>query len=299
MTQWFYRRGELRRGPWETVVDASLPGWQYTGMRIADAADSKRFELEAGPVERVIYLLAGDDLQVSYTPPGASSPVTDSLAGRRSVFHGPSDCLYLPPHTPATLETTGRVMVVETPAEGDKPVQLQRAADVATLLRGGGRSTRQVHDFGGVDHLDANRMIAVEVIVPAGNWSGIPPHKHDTYVPGVESNLEEIYYFEATVDRAYQTDKPTDPMGYFRGYPSDERPFDELVEVRTGDVVLVPHGFHGPVAATPGYDLYFMNVMAGPDPDRSWNIVDDPNHGWVRDTWDAEGTDPRLPYLAT
>ena len=61
--------------------------------------------------------------------------------------------------------------------------------------------------------------------------------------------------------------------------------------------MLVPYGFHGPVAATPGYDLYFMNVMAGPDPDRSWNIVDDPNHGWVRDTWEAEGPDPRLPYL--
>lgn len=297
MTQWFYRRGELRRGPWETVVDASVPGWQYTGMRIADAADAKRFQLDAEPIERVVYLLAGDDLRVTYQAPGMESPATESLAGRRSVFHGPADCLYLPPHTPATLETTGRVMVVETPAVGEKPVHLQRAADVATLLRGGGRSTRQVHDFGGVDHLDANRMIAVEVIVPAGNWSGIPPHKHDTYVPGVESNLEEVYYFEAAVDRAYRTDKPTDPMGYFRGYPSDERGFDELVEVRTGDVVLVPYGFHGPVAATPGYDLYFMNVMAGPDPDRSWNIVDDPNHGWVRDTWEAEGPDPRLPYL--
>ena len=297
MTKWFYRRGELRRGPWETVVDASLPGWQFTGMRIADGNDATRFELDAEPIERIIYVLSGDEARVSYTAPGMSSPTTEILSGRPSVFHGPPDTLYLPPHTQALIETTARVMVIETPAEGQTPVQLMRARDVPMLLRGAGRSTRQVHDFGGVDYLNANRMVAVEVVVPAGNWSGIPPHKHDTYIPGVESNLEEVYYFEAAPDRAYSPSGPTDPVGYFRGYPSDERPFDEMFEVRTGDVVLVPHGFHGPVAAPPGYDLCFMNVMAGPDPDRSWNITDDPHHAWVRDTWEAEGPDPRLPYL--
>ena len=48
----------------------------------------------------------------------------------------------------------------------------------------------------------------------------------------------------------------------------------------------------------PGYDLYFMNVMAGPDPDRSWNVTNDPHHEWIRDTWDSEEKDPRLPYTA-
>lgn len=298
MAQWFYRRGELRRGPWETVVDASLPGWEFTGMRIADGSDATRFELEPEPVERIIYVLQGDEIRVHFETAGDSEVRSERLAGRRSVFHGPPDCLYLPPHSSATIETTGRVMVIEAPAEGQKPVQLTRSAQVPMLLRGAGRSTRQVHDFGGVDHLDANRMVAVEVVVPAGNWSGIPPHKHDTFVPGIESNLEEIYYFEAAPDRSYAPSGEVDPVGYFRGYPSDERGFDELLEVRTGDVILVPYGFHGPVAAPPGYDLCFMNVMAGPDPDRSWNITDDPRHTWVRDTWAKEGPDARLPYLA-
>lgn len=296
MTKWFYRRGELRRGVWETVVDDTLAGWQCTGMRIADSSDANRFDLDSLAIERIIYVLGGADTRVIYQAPGMAEPATELLGGRPSVFHGPPDTLYLPPHTSATIETTGRVMVIEVPAEGDKPVQLTRASDVPVLLRGGGRSTRQVQDFGGVDHLDANRMVAVEVVVPAGNWSGIPPHKHDVYIPGVESNLEEVYYFEAAPDRAYTPSCATDPVGYFRGYPSDERPFDEMFEVRTGDVVLVPHGFHGPVAAPPGYDLCFMNVMAGPDPDRSWNITDDPNHAWVRDTWEGEGPDSRLPY---
>jgi 5-deoxy-glucuronate isomerase len=65
--------------------------------------------------------------------------------------------------------------------------------------------------------------------------------------------------------------------------------------VRTGDVVLVPHGWHGPSMAAPGYDLYYLNVMAGPGEQRAWLICDDPSHGWVRQTWDGLPVDPRLP----
>jgi 5-deoxy-glucuronate isomerase len=298
MTQWFYPRGSLRQGPWETVVDSSLPGWKYTGMRLADSSDAKEFSLEALGIERVIYVLRGDGATVSYSLPGSSDSTTVELAGRQSVFHGGADYLYLPPGTSATIEPRGRVMVVEAPTEGDKPVQFRPAADVPLTLRGHGRSTRQIHDFGGVDYLDANRMVAVEVLVPAGNWSGIPQHKHDTYIPGVESNLEEIYYFEVAPDRAYPAPETCDPIGYFRAYSSDDRSINELLEVRSGDVALVPYGFHGPAGALPGYDLYFMNVMAGPDPERAWNIADDPNHAWIRETWAAEEQDPRLPYLA-
>jgi 5-deoxy-glucuronate isomerase len=266
-------------------------------MRIADSRDQKTFELEPSPVERAIFLLSGNDLLVDYQIPEANEPTPVSLSGRTSVFHGPTDVLYLPPLTKATIRTTGRVMVVEVPARGEKPVQMIPADEVPIFLRGAGQSTRQVHDFGGVAGLDANRMVAVEVIVPGGNWSGIPPHKHDTYIQHVESQLEEVYYFETAVERAFNPPSLADPVGYFRGYSSDERPFEELVEVRFGDVILVPHGYHGPVAAAPGYDLYFMNVMAGPDPDRSWNITDDPKHAWIRESWKTQDPDPRLPYL--
>ena len=115
--------------------------------------------------------------------------------------------------------------------------------------------------------------------------------------PGVESNLEEIYYFESAVSKSLPTQQGADPIGFFHGRASDEREFELTTEVRSGDVVLVPHGWHGPVMAQPGYDLYFMNVMAGPDPDRSWNITDDPDQAWIRKTWNEKDIDPRLPYL--
>lgn len=298
MSQWFYPRGSLRRGPWESVVDDTVPGWTHTGMRVGDSADADSFAIAPDHYERQIYVLSGGTLTITYRAPGEVESTVVELAGRASVFHGPPDCLYVPRGTELTIAPQGRFMVCESVATLPKPVQLTRARDVPQMIRGTGPACRQVHDFGGVNHLDAHRMVSVEVIVPSGNWSGIPAHKHDTYVPGVESNLEEIYYFEAAPERAFEAPRQCDPTGYFRAYSSDEREIDELVEVRTGDVMLVPYGFHGPAMATPGYDLYFMNVMAGPDPDRSWNIVDDPNHGWVRDTWPHQNPDPRLPYTA-
>jgi len=39
-------------------------------------------------------------------------------------------------------------------------------------------------------------------------------------------------------------------------------------------------GYH-PVAAGPGYDLYYLNVMAGPK--RRWLVTTDPDHRWQLD----------------
>jgi 5-deoxy-glucuronate isomerase len=134
--------------------------------------------------------------------------------------------------------------------------------------------------------LEADRIIACEVITPGGNWSSWPPHKHDEEREG-ETRLEEIYYFEVA-------DGPNGPgMGYQRVYGQD---VDLLAEVRTGDAVLIPHGWHGPSMAAPGYDLYYLNVMAGSGPQRAWLICDDPAHAWVRQTWPDLAPDPRLPF---
>lgn len=160
-------------------------------------------------------------------------------------------------------------------------------------LRGAGSCSREVRNFGVPATLEAEAIIACEVVTPAGNWSSYPPHKHDEHRDGLESELEEIYYFESQVARG--GDPRADAVGYQRVYGTDERPIDVLTEVRTGDVVLVPHGWHGPSMAPPGYDLYYLNVMAGPGPERAWLICDDPDHAWVRSTWDDQAVDPRLP----
>src|SRR3954451_24077630 len=83
-------------------------------------------------------------------------------------------------------------------------------------------------------------------------------------------------------------------FGYHRVYGTPERPIEVLEEVRSGDVVLVPHGYHGPSVAAPGYHMYYLNVMAGPGKERAWKIVDDPEHAWLRGTWEDQDVDPRL-----
>ena len=222
------------------------------------------------------------------------------LAGRDSVFSGPSDVLYTGTGKAVTISSAdgGRVAVATAPAKASYPTRLITAAETPVELRGAGNCSRQVHNFGTPAALEADRFIVCEVLTPAGNWSSYPPHKHDEEKDG-ETSLEEIYYFETRVSPgAPARPGADDAIGYQRVYASDERPIDVSAEVRTGDVVLVPYGWHGPAMAAPGYDLYYLNVMAGPGPVRDWLISDDPHHGWIRQTWEGQDLDPRLPFGA-
>lgn len=293
--EWFYRQGSLHNGPFETVVDGRIPGWRHTGLRVAKLKAGIVAELTSTSVERIVVPLSGSFV-VEYQL--GSESAKQSLKGRKSPFHGTTDTLYLPLGATAKVTGVGRVAIAEGPATKARPVHYSPAESVPIELRGAGRSTRQVHNFGTPAALDADRLIVCEVITPSDNWSSYPPHKHDEYIPGVQSNLEEIYYFEVSSIREENAPAEADAIGYFRNYGTYDRPIDTLAEVRTGDVALVPHGWHGPAMAAPGYDLYYLNVMAGPDPDRSWNIVDDPHHGWVRKNWEGQQPDARLPYTA-
>ena len=289
--RWFHRRGDLARDRWESVVDATIPGWRHTGIRVVQLGASDRFDLAAGDIERIVVPLAG-----SFTVTHGPEPIETTLSGRVDVFHGPTDVLYLPCGRAATLTGHGRVAVAEAPTADAKRWQYIPASSVPVELRGAGRSSRQVHNFGVPGALDAARLIVCEVITPADNWSSYPPHKHDEQVPGHESRLEEIYYFESAPARGVDAPTNAEPFGTFSAYSSPAGQIDIDARVRTGDIALVPHGYHGPAAAAPGYDLYYLNVMAGPDPDRAWLISDDPGHAWVRDTWTDQDVDPRLPY---
>ncbi len=291
---WFHRRGALAQGGWESVVDDRLPGWAHTGLHVAALADGDEVVLEETGAERIVVPLQGSFV-VSHGE-GAESQTT-ILRGRASVFAGPTDVLYVSAGSTLRITGAGRVAVASSPTDERHPSRLITAEEVAVELRGAGAASRQVHNFGTPGSLDAARLIVCEVVTPAGNWSSYPAHKHDEHVPGHESRLEEIYYFEsAPIAGAGPTVDPDAAFGLFSttSSPAGEISIDE--QVRSGDIALVPYGYHGPAVAAPGYDLYYLNVMAGPDPERAWLISDDPAHAWVRETWRTEQIDPRLPY---
>ena len=108
----------------------------------------------------------------------------------------------------------------------------------------------------------------VEVVTPSGNWSSYPPHKHDTATVGEETALEETYYHRLD---------PAQGFAMQRVY-TDDRAIDQTMTVEDGDVVMVPRGYH-PVGVPHGYDLYYLNVMAGPV--REWKFRNDPAHEWI------------------
>lgn len=304
--RWVFPAGRLRTDEYLTLVDPGDPrldGWQHTGLGIVELDGRTPHRLTLTDREAIVIPLRGG-VRVS-TPAGVVT-----LAGRASVFDGPTDVGYLPPGSSAELtaaDPSAESLVAlafavipdrhrsaaappDGAADGATPMLIP-AADVPVERRGAGQCSRLVRNFGTPDALpQARRIIACEVVTPAGNWSSYPPHKHDVERPGQETELEEIYYFDACA-----TDpRGGDPVGLQQVYASDDRPIDVLTEVRPGDVVLVPYGWHGPAAALPGYDLYYLNVMAGPGPDRAWLISDDPNRGWIRDDWQRQGIDPRL-----
>lgn len=292
--RWFHRRGSLARDNWQSVVDGETPGWQYTGIRVAELGDGDSAALTDNGVERIIIPLAGSFDVVHHHDSGDEET---HLQGRPSVFDGPTDVLYLPTGSTAEITGSGRVAVAEAPTKEPKEWKYIAPAGTPVELRGAGRSSRQVHNFGTPEALDAARLIVCEVITPGENWSSYPPHKHDEYIPGHESKLEEIYYFESAPSRVGGNPDATEgAFGMFSTYGSPAGDIDINAMVYTGDIALVPYGYHGPAVAAPGYDLYYLNVMAGPDPERIWLINDDPAHGWVRDTWEGQEFDDRLPY---
>ena len=266
--------------PYTVDVTPESAGWTESSLRVVELGTD--LTLDTGDTELMILPLSGHG-SVN------AGDETFELSLRASVFDGPADMVYLGTGQSFTLSGEGRFAICGARADRQLPNRRVAAADVAVELRGTGNCSRQVHNFGTAGVFEADSLIACEVITPGGNWSSYPAHKHDENTP-VESALEEIYYFE--IDSG-----PGDSrgFGYHRVYGTPARPIEVLEEVRSGDVVLVPHGYHGPSVAAPGYHMYYLNVMAGPGEERAWKIVDDPEHAWLRGTWEDQAVDPRLP----
>jgi 5-deoxy-glucuronate isomerase len=279
------RRGHTAGDGFALRIDPDSAGWRFSGLRVMELAPGAVRRLDTGPDELIVLPLAG-----------ACQVRCDgellTLEGRAGVFDAVSDFAYVPRDTEMEISSAagGRFALPSARARRRLAPRRVAAEDVPVELRGAGAASRQVNNFCAPDACEADRLIAVEVLTPGGNCSSYPPHKHDAAQPGGEVELEEIYYFEVA-------DGPGgEGCALQRVYGSaPERAIDVCAEVRTGDAVLLPHGFHGPSVALPGYDLYYLNVMAGPGDERAWRFTDDPEHAWIRDSWAGEELDPRLP----
>lgn len=285
--RWHFRTGTGGSGAFALHLTPQTCGWTYSSLRVLELPPGAAADLNTGPEEMLVLPLAG---ACAVTVDGLDL----TLQGRRDVFSRVTDFAYLPRDAAVTVRSTsgGRFALPGAEARRRLPARYGPAEGVPVEIRGAGQASRQVNNFCSPEAFETDRLVSVEVLTPAGNWSSYPPHKHDEYRPG-EAVLEEIYYFEVGGG-------PAGPgVAYQRVYSSSaDRPIDVLAEVGTGDVVLVPHGYHGPSMAAPGYDLYYLNVLAGPADERSMAFCDDPSHAWIRSSWAGQPVDPRLPLTS-
>ena len=210
------------------------------------------------------------------------------LHGRVSVFDRVTDFAYVPRDSRVEIDSDhgGEFALPMARARRRLAPAYGPAEKVPVETRGAGKATRQVTNFCSPESFATDRLTSVEVLTPAGNWSSYPPHKHDRERPG-EAILEEIYYFRVA---------GKDGFAFHRTYVPDE--FDASAAVADGDVFLVPRGYHGPDAASPNHDLYFLNVLAGPAEQRTMAFCDDPTHHWIRGSWASLAPDPRVPMTS-
>jgi 5-deoxy-glucuronate isomerase len=274
-------RGSLAFEGDDVVIDPAEAEWAYTALRVMSLPAGGRRVLSLAGFEAAVLPLSGScRVEVA----GRSF----RLEGRPDVFSRVSDFAYVPTGSEAVIDSDGGGDFAIPSARSERRLEpaYVPANAVAVEIRGSGAATRQVNNFLSADAFEADRLIAVEVLTPDGNWSSFPPHKHDEHTDR-EVPLEEIYYFRI---------RGTGGFGLHRTYTLDGE-IDQTVTVGDGDVFLIPRGFHGPCVAAPGYPMYYLNVMAGPA-GRAWRVCTDPAHEWVWDLLASLPPDPRCPMTS-
>jgi 5-deoxy-glucuronate isomerase len=245
-------------------VTPESAGWRYVGFDVHRLRAGAILRRDTGGRENCLVTLSGDATV-------ATGSIGDiGIGGRASVFDGSPSSLYVPAHSHWELraQTDCEIAVCSAPAEGRLPARLIPPAEVGQETRGTGTNTRYVRNILPDTSPHAESLLVVEVITPGGHWSSYPPHKHDVDDFPRETYLEETYYHRLQRGSGFALQ---------RVY-TDDRTLDETMAVQDNDVVLVPRGYH-PVGAPHGFDLYYLNVMAGPV--RQWRFTIAPDHAFL------------------
>ena len=270
------RRRFLIRRP-DALLNQFDAGWRYLSFQVLTLNTGSR-EAHTGEQEVAVIPLSGS-VEIR------AEEETFHLGGRPNVFDGLPEALYLPRDTSWRFTGDGPVEVAVAGAKCHQRLvpRLVTQKDYAVETRGAGNATRQVITLLG-PAFPSERLLIVEVLTPAGNWSSYPPHKHDESRAPEESPLEETYYYRLRGENGFALQRLYSPS----------RSVDEAIVVLDRDLVFVPWGYHTTCAA-PGYDLYYLNALAGDE--HVLSAYEDPALAWVRQSWETQAPDPRVPLV--
>jgi 5-deoxy-glucuronate isomerase len=255
--------GQAADGTFLDVTPASA-GWKYVGFEALALSPGAVAERDTRDREVCVVVISGT-ISVS-----SRHGEWGDLGGRPDPWSGAPDAAYLPPGTVFSVisDNGAEVAFCWGPAPGGGArARVLPGEKLDSETRGYGGLERTIYPIL-MDDREADSLLVCEVRTPGGHWSSYPPHKHDRADPPRQTFLEETYYHRISPERGF---------GLQRVY-SDDRSLDESLAFGDRDCVLVPRGYHT-VSAPPGYELYYLNVMAGPV--RQWAVANDPDHKWT------------------
>ena len=246
-------------------ITPSLAGWRHVGFALHRLRPGEGVAEATGEREVILVLVEG---RAAMTAAGTDWGV---LGDRMDVFERtPPHCLYVPNGSQwqAKAETVCTLAVCTAPGKGGHAARRIGPDGIETTQRGHGTNTRFINNIAMEKEDYADSLLVTEVFTPAGHWSSYPSHRHD------EDDYPRITYLEETY---YHRLNPADGFGVQRVY-TDDRLLDETMAVHDHDVVCVPRGHH-PCGAPHGFEMYYLNVMAGPL--RKWRFVPAPEVEWI------------------
>ncbi|TBN12180.1 5-deoxy-glucuronate isomerase [Agrobacterium cavarae] len=239
--------------------------WGYVGFGLYHLKPGETATEQTGETEVILVLVEGK-AEIS-----SEDKNFGELGDRMNVFERkPPHCVYIPAGSSWTVTATTdcTLGVCTAPAKPGREAQVIGPAGITLAERGKGGNTRYIFPIAMEDRDVADSLLVTEVFTPSGHWSSYPPHRHD------EDNYPEMTYLEETY---YHRLNPERGFGFQRVFTEDGS-LDETMAVSSGDVVLVPKGHH-PCGSPYGYEMYYLNVMAGPM--RKWRFQNHPDHDWI------------------
>lgn len=240
-------------------------GWGYVGFGLYRLQKGETASELTGDREVILVLVEGK------ARINAAGQDWGELGERMSLWEKtPPHALYVPNDNSWTAEATTECLlaVCSAPGIGGHAAQRLGPEGISLETRGKGTNTRYINNIAMEGRDVADSLLVTEVFTPNGHWSSYPSHRHD------EDNYPDITYLEETY---YHRISPENGFGIQRVYTEDGS-LDETMTVKDGDVVLVPKGHH-PCAAPYGFEMYYLNVMAGPL--RKWRFKPDPAVAWI------------------
>jgi 5-deoxy-glucuronate isomerase len=258
------RRPQAAAGKVHDITPDSA-GWSYVGFGLYRLAPGGRAAEATGSTEVILVLVEG-----KARIEGAGRDFGE-VGGRMSVWEkSPPHAIYLPDGVSwSAVATTDCVLAVcSAPGRGTHAAQVIGPAGISQVTRGKGANTRHIFPIAMEERDVAGSLLVTEVYTPSGNWSSYPPHRHDEDDYPRMTYLEETYYHRLNPPQGY---------GIQRVFTEDGS-LDETIPVHDHDVVLVPRGHH-PCGVPWGYEMYYLNVMAGPL--RKWRFRNHPDHHWI------------------